>query len=439
MVPEGVKDRLRDAADPESGAQSIRHVGGDRAANEDLAFRPRRQPPTRNDGPKSPYRFRKGLPHAEGGLGAVFHAEDLEVVGRRAAWKEIQAGKHADDEDSRAFDLSSSGTSRRSSSIPGSCLFTASASRGEMVDASTSCGSWTPAPFFRRFASTTKATRPERIGRCSQRRVVRSYCDTFTERLQHDRLRAQPWRASSRHQTCQHHGGRYGETIVVDWGLAKLTVWRCRVHCCMPSAAQERFDTILRSRKARLELDDRSPVLRDTPALSRPRESSTRSAQGAAIYSLGATLYHLLVGRAILVVISAPLRQVRRTRTSSPETLECAICLKAMSPEPADRYRDSSRARRRLSRKLADHRGRTIFKAERDKAEREARKFEAINEVLRRGGIFAQADPSHRNESAKPRSRLRRCSTASPDTAFGNRFHDQWPLKSEPRFAIRLA
>ncbi len=135
--------------------------------------------------------------------------------------------------------------------------------------------------------------------------------------------------------------GKHGETLVVDWGLAKATGKGERAaeeQTLLPSSASGSAETLPGS------------VL-GTPAYMSPEQArGDIESLGPAsdIYSLGATLYCLLTGRAPFegAGVGVVLDRVRRgdfpkprsVRPEIPEPLE-AICKKAMALEPADRYR----------------------------------------------------------------------------------------------------
>jgi eukaryotic-like serine/threonine-protein kinase len=140
--------------------------------------------------------------------------------------------------------------------------------------------------------------------------------------------------------------GKFGETLVVDWGLAK-SVGR-------PEAAP-----------ASATLDDRTLVPQSgsdlrgtelgarlgTPAYMSPEQAAGRiDSLGPAsdVYSLGATLYCLLTGRAPFndPDLAELLRQVERGDFTPPRKLKGwvdpaldAICMKAMATDPVGRYR----------------------------------------------------------------------------------------------------
>jgi WD40 repeat protein/tRNA A-37 threonylcarbamoyl transferase component Bud32 len=136
--------------------------------------------------------------------------------------------------------------------------------------------------------------------------------------------------------------GKYGETLVVDWGLAKPF---------------ERDDTARASGEMTLAPesgDENSDGTHMGQAVGTPAYMSPEQAAGqhdevgpaSDIYSLGATLYAILTDRPPFEGKSeGVLRRVergefprpRQIRPSVPAALE-AICLKAMAMRPQDRY-----------------------------------------------------------------------------------------------------
>jgi serine/threonine protein kinase/formylglycine-generating enzyme required for sulfatase activity len=152
--------------------------------------------------------------------------------------------------------------------------------------------------------------------------------------------------------------GPYGETLVVDWGLAKT----------LGSTAEEKIssETTLHPVAA----GDSGPTelgqMMGTPAYVSPEQAAGLHHQlspSSDVYSLGATLYHLLTGQApfgggaskeilnrVLAGAFVPPRQVKRT---VPEELE-AVCLKAMAMRPPDRYASARHLAADLEHWLAD-------------------------------------------------------------------------------------
>jgi serine/threonine protein kinase len=136
--------------------------------------------------------------------------------------------------------------------------------------------------------------------------------------------------------------GPYGEALVVDWGLAKL-VGRPDVG---PGAAEATW----RPSSGDVTPQTVTGAALGTPAYMSPEQAAGKLAElgpASDVYSLGATLYCLLTGRAPFsdTDVGTVLRQVqigdfpppRHFKRSVAPALE-AICLKAMALEPAGRY-----------------------------------------------------------------------------------------------------
>jgi serine/threonine-protein kinase len=152
--------------------------------------------------------------------------------------------------------------------------------------------------------------------------------------------------------------GSYGETLVVDWGLAKVMG--------RPAAESERreagpFGPISGDTAA-----TKLGTAAGTPAYMSPEQAAgklERLGPTTDVYSLGAVLYCLLTGRApfegsdIATVLARARRgdfpAPRLVKTGVPRALE-AICLKAMAREPAQRYATPRALSNDVERWLAD-------------------------------------------------------------------------------------
>jgi serine/threonine-protein kinase len=138
--------------------------------------------------------------------------------------------------------------------------------------------------------------------------------------------------------------GPYGETLVVDWGLAKI------VGRDEPATGDLSADPTLRPPSASGTGETVPGTAMGTPAYMSPEQAEGRLdllGPASDVYSLGATLYAVLTGCAPIDGGDAAevLRKVQRgeftrprvVNASIPKPLE-AICLKAMALKPADRY-----------------------------------------------------------------------------------------------------
>ncbi|HEV7221082.1 MAG TPA: serine/threonine-protein kinase, partial [Pirellulales bacterium] len=152
--------------------------------------------------------------------------------------------------------------------------------------------------------------------------------------------------------------GMFGETLVVDWGLAK----HLGSATLDDSAAGSPLQAAGGADTARTQVG--SAV--GTPAYMSPEQAAGRLDQLGApsdIYSLGATLYYLLTGRPpfeepgllklLLRVQDGDFPLPREVKASVPAALQ-AICLKAMALAPGQRYPSCMALAEDLERWLAD-------------------------------------------------------------------------------------
>ncbi len=157
--------------------------------------------------------------------------------------------------------------------------------------------------------------------------------------------------------------GRYGETLVVDWGLAKV-IGRPDIVPAMEAGDSE--PTLAASGTGTHAGDTQPGTTIGTPAYMSP-EQARGDLDGMGprsdVYSLGATLFELLTGevafrgdetRAVLaLVVAGSFRPPRAVLATVPPPLE-AICLKAMALDPAQRYRSVGDLARDVRHWLAD-------------------------------------------------------------------------------------
>jgi serine/threonine protein kinase/lipopolysaccharide biosynthesis regulator YciM len=136
--------------------------------------------------------------------------------------------------------------------------------------------------------------------------------------------------------------GKYGETLVVDWGLAKPLA--------RPEAGGEASEGPLLPSSGDGSSATQAGQVIGTPAFMSPEQAAGRLdllGPASDVYSLGATLYALLTGRAPVEGPDkgAVLQQVGKgewTRPAQvkkgvPQALD-AVCGKAMALRPEDRY-----------------------------------------------------------------------------------------------------
>jgi serine/threonine-protein kinase len=134
--------------------------------------------------------------------------------------------------------------------------------------------------------------------------------------------------------------GKHGETLVVDWGLAKAT----------GKGAPGNEERTLLPRSAGASAETLPGSALGTPAYMSPEQARGELDQlgpRSDVYSLGATLYCLLTGKPPQEGddIGELLRRVQRGEFSPPRRLDPsidraleAVCLKGMAAKPDDRY-----------------------------------------------------------------------------------------------------
>ncbi len=135
--------------------------------------------------------------------------------------------------------------------------------------------------------------------------------------------------------------GRYGETLLVDWGLAKATGH--------PELRADDGSQPLRPLAAGDSEDTAAGATIGTPSYMSPEQAGGHLDQlgpESDIYSLGTTLYYLLTGRpafegSLVEVLERVQRgdfpSPRAVRHDIPRALE-AVCLTAMARRPENRY-----------------------------------------------------------------------------------------------------
>ncbi len=153
--------------------------------------------------------------------------------------------------------------------------------------------------------------------------------------------------------------GQYGETLLVDWGLAKAT-GKASGERQRPASPTD--DTPLLPRSG-----GESGMTVQGQAMGTPAYMSPEQARGdfdtlgaaADIYSLGASLYELLTGQVpfpdgdMEAVEAGRFPPPRSVKPSVPRALE-AVCLKAMALKPADRYGSALDVAKEIDQWLAD-------------------------------------------------------------------------------------
>jgi serine/threonine-protein kinase len=158
--------------------------------------------------------------------------------------------------------------------------------------------------------------------------------------------------------------GSYGETLVVDWGLAKVIGSGdvAPVH----SGAGGQFEPSMAQSMTAPSGETAPGTTLGTPAYMSPEQAGGQAEQigpASDVYGLGATLYELLTGQVAFAgakmaelidrVQRGDFPPPRSVERSLPAALE-AICLKAMALKPEDRFPSVRALARDLERWLAD-------------------------------------------------------------------------------------
>jgi WD40 repeat protein/serine/threonine protein kinase len=328
-------------------------------------------------------RFRIVRPHARGGLGEVFLAIDPELD-RQVALKELRA-YHAHDPTSQArflLEARLTGRLEHPGIVPvyglgrypdGRPYYAMRLIEGETLGRA-----------IERFHAEEVASREPGRREIAFRRLLRSLIDACNA-VAYAHSRGVVHRDLKPDNIML---GRFGETLVVDWGLAK-------------SLSTSESDTAIGADPDDPRADDSSSLTLPGAALGTPQYMSPEQASGeldrvgpaSDVYSLGATLYSLLVGHGpfstgdLADVLNRVRRGIfpapRRLRKTIDPTLE-AICLKAMSLKPEDRHDSPIAMAEEIEAWLADVRHR----AEHDQALGDLRRSLARLAVERAGRLF---------------------------------------------------
>jgi serine/threonine-protein kinase len=303
---------------------------------------PPTRPPT-EAGPASPPRFTGGTAteryrrlalHATGGLGVVYQARD-EELGRTVALKEIQ-GAAADHPSWRArflFEAEVTGNLEHPGIVPvyglgcypdGRPFYAMRFIRGHSLDEE-----------IKHFhqADTPGRDRSERT--LGLRGLLGRFVDVCNA-LAYAHSRSVIHRDVKPANVML---GEFGETLVVDWGLARLG----------PVPEQGHGAGVWPASAAGMMATARGTAI-GTPAYMPPEQATGEHDQvgpHSDVYSLGATLYHLLTGQPpftgssleeiLLKVVRGDCPPPRHVNPAVPAAL-AAVCQKAMMLEPGQRY-----------------------------------------------------------------------------------------------------
>jgi eukaryotic-like serine/threonine-protein kinase len=311
-------------------------------------------------------RFRLLRPHARGGLGEVFVALDAELH-REVALKQILE-KHADDPDSRqrfVAEAEITGGLEHPGIVPVYSLGTYGGGRPyyamrfirgdslkEAIDAFHGSAGHAHRVVADGLATVGKAHSTATGTRALElRKLLRRFLDVCNA-IDYAHSRGVIHRDLKPANIIL---GRHGETLVVDWGLAKA------VGRADPSVGEQ---TIAPSSSGSSETMPGSAL--GTPAYMSPEQAAgdlDRLGPRSDVYSLGATLYCLLTGRPpfegedlgeiLRKVQAGEFRAPRQVDPALDKALD-AICRKAMATKPADRYASGRALAEDVERWMAD-------------------------------------------------------------------------------------
>jgi tetratricopeptide (TPR) repeat protein/tRNA A-37 threonylcarbamoyl transferase component Bud32 len=281
-------------------------------------------------------RFRVLRPHAAGGLGAVFVALDAEL-NREVALKQI-LDRHADDPVSRRrflLEAEITGGLEHPGIVPVYGLGTYEDGRPYYAMRFVRGDSLKEA--IERFHADEALRRDPGRRSLELRDLLRRFVDVCNA-IQYAHSRGVLHRDIKPSNVIV---GKHGETLVVDWGLAKpLGKSEASIdggeRTLLPSSASGSAETLPGSALG-------------TPAYMSPEQAAgelDHLGPRSDVYSLGATLYCILTGKPPFEgEVGEILRKVGRGEFPRPRQLDPgidaaleAVCLKAMATRPEDRY-----------------------------------------------------------------------------------------------------
>jgi eukaryotic-like serine/threonine-protein kinase len=329
--------------------------------------------------------------HAQGGLGVVFLARDQEID-RTVALKQIKS-QWADDDDSRArflLEARITGRLEHPGIVPiyalgadatGRPYYAMRLIRGESL-----------LEVLERFHGPRGASADPRLRIPELRKLLRRFVDVCNA-VDYAHSKGVIHRDVKPSNIMV---GKYGETLVVDWGLAKvigsdedvaLTTRMVRRHEPGGDDASTRIGTTI-----------------GTPAYMSPEQAAGRNDElGPAtdVYSLGATLYHVLTGTLPHYVdddIGVAFAKLERGGIAPPIARAqwlpkplSSICMKALALKPEERYPSARALSDDIERWLSDEPARAHRESMLERAYRWTRNHRTLATSLLVGYLVAAA------------------------------------------------
>jgi serine/threonine protein kinase/WD40 repeat protein len=327
-----------------------------------------------------PQRYRVLRPHAKGGLGEVFVAHDEELH-REVALKQMLE-RHADNRESRARfvqEAEITGSLEHPGIVPiyglgadgqGRPFYAMRFIRGHSLQDA-----------IRRFHESD-AARPNPGERVLELRRLLGHLIAVCNAIEYAHSRGVLHRDIKPSNVML---GKFGETLVVDWGLAKPVGRAATV-----GATSEADEPSLRLSGSGGSDPTQMGSAVGTPAFMSPEQAAGRLDEvepASDVYGLGATLYVLLTGRRPFEngSLAELLERVQRgdfprpraVKGHIPSALE-AICLKAMALVPADRYPSARAMADDLEHWLADEPVAALPESMRQRAARWSRRHRGL-------------------------------------------------------------
>ena len=156
--------------------------------------------------------------------------------------------------------------------------------------------------------------------------------------------------------------GEFGETIILDWGMAKRIPL---VASCSSAAVSTPNDCVPARGAATDTCESPANMVVGTPQYMPPEQADGIADTRSDVFGLGAILYEMLAGRPprawpegsrpadwLHQVREARFPPPRRLKRKSPRALE-AVCLNALARNPAERYGSAADLAQEMRRYLA--------------------------------------------------------------------------------------